>query len=73
LNPMIKVINLISLLFGGAILSVRNSYLVTLPYISFKIPIVSVILSLILAIAIGLAIMFSKREPLENPLEDDTT
>jgi K(+)-stimulated pyrophosphate-energized sodium pump len=72
LNPMIKVINLVSLLFGGAILSIRNSYLVTLPYVSFRIPIVSVILSLILAIAIGLAIMFSKREAPEKPSEDDT-
>ncbi len=69
LNPMIKVINLVSLLFGGAILAIRDMYLVTLPYTSIQIPIVAIIVSVILAVAIGLAIMFSKREDAEEPLE----
>jgi K(+)-stimulated pyrophosphate-energized sodium pump len=72
LNPMIKVINLISLLFGGAILSIRDKYLVTLPYINIQIPIVAIIVSVILAVAIGLAIMFSKREDSEEPSKDTT-
>ena len=72
LNPMIKVINLISLLFGGAILSLRNKFLVTLPYNNIQIPIVAVIVSVILAVAIGLAIMFSKREDSEEPSKDTT-
>jgi K(+)-stimulated pyrophosphate-energized sodium pump len=70
LNPMIKVINLVSLLFAGAILSLRNSYLVTLPFLNIQIPIVSVILTVILAIAIGFAILFSKRDVEKGTLEN---
>jgi hypothetical protein len=59
---MIKVINLVSLLFGAAILSLRNNYLVNISVLKVKIPIVSVILTVILVTAIAFAIMFSKRE-----------
>jgi K(+)-stimulated pyrophosphate-energized sodium pump len=72
LNPMIKVINLVSLLFAGAILSLRNSYLVTLPILNVQIPVVSAILTVILVTVIGFAIMFSKREIPEKPSEDNT-
>jgi K(+)-stimulated pyrophosphate-energized sodium pump len=72
LNPMIKVINLVSLLFAGAILSVRNSYLVTLPGLNFQIPVVSAILTVVLVGIIGFAIVFSKREIAEKPSENST-
>jgi K(+)-stimulated pyrophosphate-energized sodium pump len=72
LNPMIKVINLVSLLFAGAILSLRNSYLVTLPILNVQIPVVSAILTVILVTVVGFAIMFSKREIPEKPSEDNT-
>lgn len=72
LNPMIKVINLVSLLFAGAILSLRNSYLVTLPILNVQIPVVSAILTVILIAVVGFAIMFSKREIPEKPSEDNT-
>jgi K(+)-stimulated pyrophosphate-energized sodium pump len=72
LNPMIKVINLVSLLFAGAILSLRNNYLVTLPSLNIKIPIVAVILTVILVSVIGFAIVFSKREIEEKQTETET-
>jgi K(+)-stimulated pyrophosphate-energized sodium pump len=72
LNPMIKVINLVSLLFGAAILSLRNNYLVNISVLKVKIPVVSVILTVILVTAIGFAIVFSKRETEEEPSKNST-
>ncbi len=72
LNPMIKVINLVSLLFAGAILSLRDHYLVTLPYLNWQIPIVAVILTVILVAVIGFAIIYSKRDTEEEPTENNT-
>jgi K(+)-stimulated pyrophosphate-energized sodium pump len=66
LNPMIKVINLISLLFAGAILAVRDVWLYQIPSTEFKIPILAAILSAILVVIIGAAIMYSKRETKEE-------
>jgi Tfp pilus assembly protein PilO len=69
---MIKVINLVSLLFGAAILSLRNNYLVNISALKVKIPVVSVILTVILVTAIAFAIMFSKRETEEEPSKNRT-
>ncbi len=69
LNPMIKVINLVSLLFAGAILALRNEYLVNIPSLNVGIPIVSVVLTIILSIVVGAAVMFSKRETEDKTLE----
>jgi K(+)-stimulated pyrophosphate-energized sodium pump len=66
LNPMIKVINLISLLFSGAILAVRDIWLVQIPNTDFKIPGLAAILSVILIVIVGYAIMYSKRETKEE-------
>jgi K(+)-stimulated pyrophosphate-energized sodium pump len=66
LNPMIKVINLISLLFSGAILAVRDIWLVQIPYTEFQIPGLAAILSVVLIVIVGYAIMFSKRETKEE-------
>jgi K(+)-stimulated pyrophosphate-energized sodium pump len=66
LNPMIKVINLISLLFAGAILAVRNTFVFTIPGTTYQIPVLAAILSAVLAAIIGAAIMFSKRESKEE-------
>jgi K(+)-stimulated pyrophosphate-energized sodium pump len=67
LNPMIKVINLISLLFAPAVLSLRNLAVVQIPGTEFHIPVVSIVISAALAAIIGAAIWFSKREKLEVP------
>jgi membrane protein implicated in regulation of membrane protease activity len=63
---MIKVINLISLLFSGAILAVRDIWLVQIPNTDFKIPGLAAILSVILIVIVGYAIMYSKRETKEE-------
>ena len=62
LNPVIKVINLISLLFSGAILSLRNAFTYQIPNTNFQIPVLSVVLSAILIAIVASAIMYSKRE-----------
>ncbi|MCL4430580.1 MAG: sodium-translocating pyrophosphatase [Chloroflexi bacterium] len=66
LNPMIKVINLISLLFAGAILAIRDVWLVQIPNTEFKIPVLAAILSAVLIVIVGFAIMYSKRETKEE-------
>jgi K(+)-stimulated pyrophosphate-energized sodium pump len=66
LNPMIKVINLISLLFSGAILAVRNVWLYQIPNTEFKLPVLAAILSAVLIAIIGAAVMYSKRETKEE-------
>lgn len=60
LNPMIKVMNLISLLFSGAILSLRNT--LTVSVLGVDVPIVAVIMSISLVAIIGGMIFYSKRE-----------
>ncbi len=67
LNPMIKVINLISLLFAPVIISLRSMAVVQIPGTEFSIPMVSVIISIALAAIIGAAIWYSKRETIEEP------
>ncbi len=66
LNPMIKVINLVSLLFGGAILSLKDMLMVKIPGTDFQIPVVSAVLSVVLTVIVAGAIMFSKRETKED-------
>jgi K(+)-stimulated pyrophosphate-energized sodium pump len=66
LNPMIKVINLISLLFAGVILSLRNILLFQIPNTSIQVPMLSVALSAILIVIIAGAIVYSKRETKEE-------
>ena len=70
LNPMIKVINLISLLFSGAILSLRNA--ITIQFFGVGIPVVAVILSIALTGIIGGMIFYSKRETKEEERARDT-
>ena len=70
LNPMIKVINLISLLFSGALLSARNA--VTIQIFGVGVPVVAVILSIVLAGIIGGMILYSKRETREEEKVLDT-
>jgi K(+)-stimulated pyrophosphate-energized sodium pump len=60
LNPMIKVINLISLLFAPVILQLKD--VAVFDVLGVKIPLVSAVVSLILATIIGAAILYSKRE-----------
>ncbi len=67
LNPMIKVINLISLLFAPVIISLKDMYVVQIPGTDFSLPMVSVIISIALAAIIGAAIWYSKRETIEEP------
>jgi K(+)-stimulated pyrophosphate-energized sodium pump len=67
LNPMIKVINLISLLFAPVIISLKDMYVIQIPGTDFSLPIVSVIISIALAAIIGGAIWYSKRETIEEP------
>jgi K(+)-stimulated pyrophosphate-energized sodium pump len=62
LNPIIKDINLISLLFAGAILAIRDVWLYQIPNTEFKLPVLAAILSVVLITIIGAAIMYSKRE-----------
>lgn len=66
LNPIIKVINLISLLFAGAILAVREVWLYPIPNTEFKLPVLAAILSAVLITIVGAAIMYSKRETQEE-------
>jgi K(+)-stimulated pyrophosphate-energized sodium pump len=66
LNPMIKVINLISLLFSGVILSLGNVVSVQIPNTGIQIPVVSIALSLVLIGIIGAAVLYSKRETTEE-------
>ncbi|MEJ2270972.1 MAG: sodium-translocating pyrophosphatase [Candidatus Bathyarchaeota archaeon] len=70
LNPMIKVINLISLLFSGAILSLKD--ILVIQILGVEIPFVSFILSIILAIIIGGMVIYSKRETKEEEMVLDT-
>jgi K(+)-stimulated pyrophosphate-energized sodium pump len=67
LNPMIKVINLISLLFATVIISVRNQavFHVQIGTQAFPISLLAVVLSIILVAIIAYAIAFSKRETKE--------
>ncbi len=62
LNPMIKVMNLISLLFEPTIIKLKDMALYQIPGTTFKLPLISALLSIMLAIIIAGAIMFSKRE-----------
>jgi len=64
LNPMIKVINLISLLFAPVIITLKDKavYQIQIASTEIKIPLLSVVLSIILVAIIAGAIMFSKRE-----------
>jgi K(+)-stimulated pyrophosphate-energized sodium pump len=66
LNPMIKVINLISLLFSGVVLSVGNALSIQIPNTEIQIPILSVAMSLTLIGIIGWAVFYSKRETKEE-------
>ena len=65
LNPMIKVINLISLLFSGVILSVGTAFSVDIPYVG-PVPVLSIALSVVLISIIGAAVFYSKRETKEE-------
>ena len=67
LNPMIKVINLISLLFAPVILKLKNMAIYQIPGTEVRIPVVSMIVSVILAVIIAAAILYSKREKFEEP------
>ena len=67
LNPMIKVINLISLLFAPVIIGLKELYVIQIPGTDFGLPMVSVIISIALAAIIGAAIWYSKRETIEEP------
>jgi K(+)-stimulated pyrophosphate-energized sodium pump len=62
LNPIIKVINLISLLFAGAILAARDTWLLQIPNTQFELPVLAAILSALFVILIAAALIFSKRE-----------
>jgi K(+)-stimulated pyrophosphate-energized sodium pump len=70
LNPMIKVINLISLLFSGAILSLKN--MLVIQVLGVEIPVVSLVLSIILTVIIGGMVIYSKRETKEEEKVLDT-
>jgi K(+)-stimulated pyrophosphate-energized sodium pump len=65
LNPMIKVINLISLLFAPVILKLKDIAVFQIPGTTVQIPLASAVVSLILFVIIAAAISFSKREKLE--------
>jgi K(+)-stimulated pyrophosphate-energized sodium pump len=64
LNPMVKVINLISLLFASAIVTIKDKAVIhtRIAGYSIQIPLLSIIISIILIVIIAWAIMFSKRE-----------
>jgi hypothetical protein len=66
LNPMIKVINLVSLLFAGAILSLRDAYIVQIPMVNVKIPVLATALTAVMTVMIAAAIAYSKRETEEE-------
>jgi K(+)-stimulated pyrophosphate-energized sodium pump len=67
LNPMIKVINLISLLFASAVMKIKENAVVhfQIGSNSFSISLLAIALSIILTIIVASAIMFSKRETKE--------
>jgi K(+)-stimulated pyrophosphate-energized sodium pump len=69
LNPMIKVINLISLLFAPVIVKLKDIAVYTIPGTTVNIPLASAVVSLVLFIVIAGAIAFSKREKMDIPLE----
>lgn len=69
LNPMIKVINLISLLFAPVIVKLKDIAVFTIPGTTVNIPLASALVSLVLFIAIAGAISFSKREKMDISLE----
>jgi len=64
LNPMVKVINLISLLFASAIVTIKDKAVIHTQIAGYQIqiPLLSVIISIILIVIIAWAIMFSRRE-----------
>jgi K(+)-stimulated pyrophosphate-energized sodium pump len=66
LNPMIKVINLISLLFSGVLLSLGNTLSIEIPNTGIQIPVLSISLSVVLVGIIGAAVLYSKRETKEE-------
>jgi hypothetical protein len=66
LSPMIIVINLVSLLFSGVILSLRETFIVQIPNTGIKVPAVSAILAIVLVAVIAFAINASKRETKEE-------
>ena len=72
LNPMIKVINLISLLFASAVMTLKDQAVVHIQIgsNSYPISLVAVALSIILAAIIAGAITFSKRETKELTTSD---
>ena len=69
LNPMIKVINLISLLFAPVIIKLASIDVYQIPNTEFKIPLVSALLSVVLVVVIAGAILYSKRE-MKDLIED---
>ncbi|HTY76014.1 MAG TPA: sodium-translocating pyrophosphatase [Candidatus Nanoarchaeia archaeon] len=69
LNPMIKVINLISLLFAPVIIKLKDVAVYTIPGTTVNIPLASAVVSLTLFIIIAGAISFSKREKMDVSLE----
>jgi K(+)-stimulated pyrophosphate-energized sodium pump len=73
LNPMIKVMTLVSLLFASAIVSLRNHYVYTIANTTFQIPLLSAVLSVVLVIIIGEAILYSKRDIKEIVSEGKTS
>jgi K(+)-stimulated pyrophosphate-energized sodium pump len=72
LNPMIKVINLVSLLFAPVILQLREVWVYQIPNTALKVPLASIIISLILLGAIAAAILYSKREEFSEPTKHDS-
>jgi hypothetical protein len=66
---MIKVINLISLLFAPVIVKLKDIAVYTIPGTTVNIPLASAAVSLVLFIVIAGAIAFSKREKMDIPLE----
>jgi K(+)-stimulated pyrophosphate-energized sodium pump len=69
LNPMIKVINLVSLLFAPVVLQLKEAWIYQIPNTTLKVPVASIIVSLILLGAIAAAIVYSKREKFSEPSE----
>lgn len=72
LNPMIKVINLVSLLFAPVIIGFNTMWLIQIPGTDISIPLVSVIISIALAVVIAATIWYSKREKIETPVLTQT-
>ncbi|MCW4010340.1 MAG: sodium-translocating pyrophosphatase [Candidatus Bathyarchaeota archaeon] len=66
LNPMIKVINLVSLLFSGAVLSLRDLLVWEIPNTGLQIPVASIILSIVMIGIVAGAILLTKRESKET-------